>query len=134
MSLDPILSARYPNAQSLWVPIPGGDGSHAVMFMMIDENQRVVFIGQPTVEQRDNVIGFEERHLFKPPPKRQQVGHKHADWCGGYIAWKSAPAGWAQASGHTLVSIEPLHVEASLGCRTCQSHGWIRGGEWTDAG
>lgn len=35
---------------------------------------------------------------------------------------------------HTVISLDPLHVEPSLGCEHgCPSHGWVRGGTWTDA-
>lgn len=31
---------------------------------------------------------------------------------------------------HTLVSREPLHIEASILCRACGDHGFIREGRW----
>lgn len=37
----------------------------------------------------------------------------------------------AQLGLHTVHSIEPLHVEASLGCdEGCPNHGWLRSGMW----
>lgn len=37
-------------------------------------------------------------------------------------------------SHHKLISKEPLHIEASVGCHQCPSHGWIREGKWTNVG
>lgn len=34
---------------------------------------------------------------------------------------------------HTLVSPEPLHVEASVLCPECRDHGFIRAGRWVAA-
>jgi hypothetical protein len=66
-------------------------------------------------------IGFHELHL-----------RDDGLWCGGYVAWKVT---WLtyKMSGHQLVTAEPLHVEPSLGCRTCPSHGYIRDGKWVPA-
>ena len=50
-------------------------------------------------------------------------------WTSRYTGWK--PAG---VTAHDLISVEPLHIEASVywsGC--CGMHGWIRDGEWVDA-
>lgn len=33
----------------------------------------------------------------------------------------------------TLVSLDPLHLEPSLLCRICGSHGFIRDGQWVVA-
>lgn len=35
--------------------------------------------------------------------------------------------------GHTLVSREPLHIEPSILCADCGTHGWVRNGEWAQA-
>lgn len=48
--------------------------------------------------------------------------------CGGYVSWRSL--GTMKASGHQLISVDPLHIEASLACRSCGSHGFIRNGMW----
>lgn len=35
---------------------------------------------------------------------------------------------------HTVHSVDPLHMEPSLGCENgCPSHGWIRNGQWVPA-
>src|SRR5258708_25276609 len=34
---------------------------------------------------------------------------------------------------HTLVSWSPFHLEPSLLCSTCGSHGFVRGGKWSPA-
>lgn len=44
--------------------------------------------------------------------------------------------GWlgSAVTQHTLVSLNPLHLEPSLGCfASCPSHGWIRDGRWVNA-
>lgn len=46
------------------------------------------------------------------------------------------PARWlcSRCSLHDVVSLDPLHLEASLACEDgCASHGWIRGGQWVPA-
>lgn len=46
-----------------------------------------------------------------------------------YIGWHPSGVGL-----HTLVSAEPLHIEASVYWPTCCGmHGWIRNGRWSDA-
>lgn len=34
---------------------------------------------------------------------------------------------------HTLVSRDPLHIEPSILCRSCNDHGFIRDGKWVAA-
>lgn len=34
---------------------------------------------------------------------------------------------------HSLISREPMHIEASVLCATCGDHGWIRDGKWVTA-
>jgi hypothetical protein len=47
----------------------------------------------------------------------------------GEPRWEGAGVG-----NHTLHSLDPLHLEASLGCHDgCPSHGWIRDGRWQQA-
>ena len=71
--------------------------------------------------------------------------HKKPDgsWCGGWVGFTNV-ADPGRADGtiepyrrdgckHQLVSEDPLHIEPSLACRICPSHGWIRGGRWEDA-
>ncbi|HEY6888804.1 MAG TPA: hypothetical protein VI300_13520, partial [Solirubrobacter sp.] len=75
-------------------------------------------------------------------PTGALVWHRREDgsWCGGGIRWWK-PEGETGATW-TLVSLEPLHVEPSVKCGTCErefgdngvSHGFIRGGAWEPAG
>lgn len=49
-------------------------------------------------------------------------------WTSKYVGWQ--PTGVA---AHDLISVDPLHIEASVywpGC--CGLHGWIRDGRWVD--
>lgn len=63
----------------------------------------------------------------------EQVGiheyHRRPDgwWCGGGVLWAG------EGARHQLVGLDPLHVEPSLLCGVCGSHGWIRDGVWVDA-
>lgn len=45
----------------------------------------------------------------------------------------SARVGWGKHGPHTLVSLDPLHVEASVLCQWCGLHGFIRDGKWVPA-
>lgn len=59
--------------------------------------------------------------------------HRRTDgtWCSGYVAFEAFKV--FVKSGHQLISEDPLHVEPSLGCRSCPSHGFIREGRWINA-
>lgn len=39
----------------------------------------------------------------------------------------------AGLAAHTLVALDPLHIEPSLLFGCCGTHGFIRGGRWTPA-
>ena len=63
---------------------------------------------------------------------------------GGYLWWHDCPAvehvswGWfgpgdGQASGHIIVSHNPLIVQGSLICERCRDHGFIRDDKWVPA-
>lgn len=57
-------------------------------------------------------------------------------WCPRLPRLEDAPAGRWIAAGvatHTLVSVEPLHLEPSLLWECCGKHGWVRDGAWVDA-
>ncbi|ACU71774.1 hypothetical protein Caci_2865 [Catenulispora acidiphila DSM 44928] len=45
------------------------------------------------------------------------------DWCAGFVPFKphNPEYGW------DVISLDPLHIEPSLLCRACGSHGFIRG-------
>jgi hypothetical protein len=36
-------------------------------------------------------------------------------------------------SGHSLISLDPLHIEPSILCIECGLHGWVRDGKWVSA-
>lgn len=105
-----------------WMPLPG-PGEHRVRFWLTDDPERltVLLSGHP-VEGR--VVGMEVLHL-----------REDGVWCGGYLAedtpqtrrWEVRP------SGHRIVSLAPLHIEPSLACGTCPSHGWVHNGNWVGA-
>jgi hypothetical protein len=35
--------------------------------------------------------------------------------------------------GHEVITRDPLHIEASILCPDCGTHGWIRNGRWVEA-
>jgi hypothetical protein len=40
----------------------------------------------------------------------------------------------SRCTNHDVIAVDPLHLEASLGCEDgCSNHGWIRDGRWTNA-
>ena len=42
---------------------------------------------------------------------------------------------WQSASRHQLISLDPLHLEPSIGwMECCGRHGFIRNGQWEPAG
>lgn len=49
-------------------------------------------------------------------------------WCPELVRWRASHVG-----EHTLVAVDPLHLEPSLLWECCGRHGWIRGGRWADA-
>lgn len=55
------------------------------------------------------------------------------DWCRGGIFWTQVGTPEHPRPVWTLVSLDPLHVEPSLLCRACGSHGFIRDGGWVGA-
>lgn len=50
-------------------------------------------------------------------------------WCAGFIPFKSHNPDY----GWDVHSLDPLHLEPSLLCRLCGSHGFIRSGTWVSA-
>jgi hypothetical protein len=65
----------------------------------------------------------------RPPGDAVVVWHWHAPTNGDEPRWRAAGCGL-----HTVVSLDPLHLEPSLGCEDgCANHGWIHGGVWTNA-
>ncbi len=80
-------------------------------------------------------------------PEAMDLGDRHfvmPNGHGGYMWWHDCPAvehiswGWFgpngdQASGHIIVTHDPLTVQGSLVCEACRDHGFIRGGRWVRA-
>lgn len=50
-------------------------------------------------------------------------------WCAGFVPFKSHNPDY----GWDVHSLDPLHLEPSLLCRLCGSHGFIRAGVWVPA-
>jgi len=46
--------------------------------------------------------------------------------------WRIAPL-LQIGHGHEVLSTHPLHIEASILCDDCGTHGWVRDGEWVPA-
>lgn len=88
----------------------------------------------PLVAYQTGVEGYERSH------GGLLVWHwcDHHLWAGrpgydrdpdGYRMWTPGAVG-----AHTLVSLDPLHLEPSVYWPDCCGlHGWIRGGVWSDA-
>lgn len=123
-----------PAREIVAVELPGGVLQHRVRFWIVDDG--------PTATPRD-VHGREGRwyRLSSTPTGGAVLGleeiHLRADgvWCGGYVSFDPELCARYEIrhTGHQLISLDPLHVEASLGCRSCPCHGWIRDGRWVDA-
>lgn len=47
-----------------------------------------------------------------------------------YGTYQVAPS----VRSHTIVSTDPFHLEPSVLCMSCGTHGFIRDGVWVDAG
>lgn len=82
----------------------------------------------------DGWTALDDDHVYRLVSRDGEVvglieAHRQADgeWCRGGIYWVQIREG---APIWTLVSLDPLHVEPSLLCRRCGSHGFIRGGTW----
>lgn len=72
-------------------------------------------------------VGIHERHRSTKDPAR---------WCGGWLGFANVadPVDdhHSRNSKHTLVQADPLTISPSLGCRSCDSHGFIENGRWRD--
>jgi hypothetical protein len=105
------------------LPIPSGDSVHA----LDADHYYTLFVAE-----------------WGGPAVGAIVYHRKPDgsWCGGAIKWAGEPSGPYDQARWTLHSLEPLHVEPSIKCGTCEaecgdsgmSHGWIRGDRWEPAG
>lgn len=61
----------------------------------------------------------------RPPGDGIVIWHWHTP-NGGDARWQAAGCGL-----HTVVSLDPLHLEPSLACEGgCPNHGYIRDGQW----
>lgn len=87
------------------------------IFLGVDEATHVKTI-------RDLLVWHDcDKNVWRGDPNKTQ------SVIDNYLGWH--PTG---VNLHTLVSVEPLHIEASVYWPTCCGmHGWIRGGSWTDA-
>ena len=105
-----------------YMPLPG-PGEHKVRFWNVADPVEGTYrlSGHP---DEGRVAGMEVFHL-------------RADgvWCGGYVA-EAGPLAeqmGIRPSGHRIVSLAPLDIEPSLACGKCESHGWVRNGNWVEA-
>jgi hypothetical protein len=62
-------------------------------------------------------------NLFEVHHPVGDVKRKHG------IGWIDLTSG----TKHRLVSLDPLHIEASIGCHSCDFHGFVRNGAWVPA-
>lgn len=87
---------------------------------------------EPYPAEEHGVIDLGDRHFALPLST------------GGYLWWHDCPLShsWSwfgqgvrgQASGHTIISRDPLTVGGSLLCpMRCGAHGFIRDGVWVNA-
>jgi hypothetical protein len=53
--------------------------------------------------------------------------------CCGSVTFDVPEAEGISGPRWRLVSLEPLHIEPSILCRTCGHHGFIRNGRWENA-
>lgn len=78
-----------------------------------------------------------------PIPLSRDIYYCFVEWEGGLrvpvLAHVCTQSGtprwmWRSANLHTVMSREPLHLEASIGwTECCGRHGFIRGGKWEPA-
>lgn len=106
----------------------GGD-HYAHVEYVTDEGKIIGYPSHDRAKESETFIGIMEHH--KKP---------NGEWCGGWVGFTNVPESveaYTKLTGnpgkHELVSKEPLHIEPSLACRTCPSHGFIREGRWSDA-
>lgn len=105
-----------------WMPLPGGRQQHRVRFWIaVNPDERTFRLDADPYSGQ--IVGLEVLHL-----------RDDGVWCGGYVTTGTdvSRAFVPKQSGHTLEAIEPLHLEASLGCKNCPSHGFVRDGTWID--
>lgn len=55
------------------------------------------------------------------------------EWCAGSITFDLPPLNATARAVWQVHSLDPLHVEPSLLCRSCGHHGFIREGRWVPA-
>ncbi len=73
-----------------------------------------------------NKIGFLEWHDCKRDDQFLTAGTVMFDIPEAQ-AYQSGQARWQ------LYSLDPIHVEPSIACRSCSNHGFIRNGKWVNA-
>lgn len=58
----------------------------------------------------------------------------NGEYCSGAIHFDTPRTARMQETNRwQLVSLDPLHVEPSILCKTCGDHGFIRNGRWESA-
>lgn len=67
----------------------------------------------------DTKVGFIETH-----PTPEGVG------CHGQVIFDIPEAAHLNGPKWQLLSLDPLHIEPSVLCRSCGNHGFIRNGRW----
>jgi hypothetical protein len=72
-------------------------------------------------------IGGDVYH-FVDPETTGPASHWFWHWCPETDRWRAAGV-----ADHTLVSVDPLHLEPSLLWPCCGKHGFVFAGRWRDA-
>jgi hypothetical protein len=76
------------------------------------------------VDKDGTWLGINEWHKCQLPGKEHR-------WCPGLVVFDFPyPNVLSDRPRWKVISLEPLHLEPSLLCRTCGHHGWIRDGLW----
>lgn len=106
--------------------LEGGASRHGVRFWVAGNRRRKSYRLKKWPTGKDRILAIEDIHFSD--------GRKRV--CGGYVTTgddELCAAFDIKPSGHRLISLDPLHIEASLACTRCPSHGFIRDGRWIDA-
>lgn len=105
-----------------WMPLPG-PGQHRVRFWLADNPDLCTIVLSARPDEL-RLVGMEVEHL-----------RPDGQWCGGFVAPDTPLVRRFEVrpSGHRVVGLAPLEIEPSLACRSCDSHGWVRNGNWVAA-
>lgn len=100
-------------------------GGEPMTLLALDGTDKVAYSRTKTTDGVEGVLVWHDcdKHLWRADPEKDQS--KIDD----YMGWHPA-----NVDAHTLVSIDPLHLEPSVYWPSCcGTHGFIRGGAWTPA-